>query len=245
MIIHGIGASMNMLAPPAASGTVPSGADAHLDFTTGFYSVNGTGRSVGSIIGGNFDAGKIEARGLYISNVAAGQHGPDAIGDLFDLLAPGVADGITLVYEYEIIDDNAAESAFGPHLFWFDNADADLATEYVQTESNGTGMLIQDNAGTILDQLAHNWNEPVAQVQRVAMTYARDIGGGDFEYAASANGETAFTATTTRVQDFTVARVTLFHVEEWAWWPDEWCIRTITVYPVKAPADLPALSTIS
>jgi hypothetical protein len=241
MILHGTRASMMMLLPPL-TGEVPEGATAHLDFLDEFYWVDGSERSLGSILGGTFDAGKIEARGLYISNVAAGRHSPDAIGVLFTVLADGLANGCTIVTEFEPIPDNAAFSVSGLHVAWYDNADPDLASDTLFVQSTSDGILISDD-GVLSFEDADNWNAPATQPQRAAYTVARDTGGSR-EYAVSVNGSAAATTTSADSHSFTPARIALWAVEEWSWWPDDWCIRSFTVYPAQEPAALAALSTI-
>jgi len=238
--------SRNKRGIAAAAGDVPAGALAYLDFLNGVYYA-GSHQAVSNLLGGTFDISKIEARGLYISSVAAGQHSPNAIGDLFTVLSDGLANGCTIITEFEPIDDNLAQSTAGLHVYYLDNADPDLSTEFLSVESaagGGSGVIIADGAGFTFGPLADNFNTPLAQPQRCAATIARDI-TTTRQYAMSTNGSTADTDTHDTAHDFTPVRIALWALEEWSWWPDDWCVRTFTVYPAQEPAALPALSTIS
>lgn len=237
--------SRNEKAIAAADGDVPAGALAYLDFLNEVYYA-GSHQAVSSLLGGTFDVSKIEARGLYISSVAGGQHSPNAIGPLFTVLSDGLANGCTIITEFEPIADNLAQSTAGLHVYYFDNTDPDLATEFLSVESaagGGSGVIIADGAGFTFGPLADNFNTPVAQPQRVAATIARDI-TSTRQYAMSTNGSTADTDTHATAHAFTPARIALWAVAEWSWWPDDWCVRSMTVYPAQDPADLPALSTL-
>lgn len=228
-----------------APGWVPDGATVHLDFINTQYYANGAA-DINDLLGGTFDDTKIETRGLYISNVSGGEHGPNAIGDLFDILASGLASGCTIVTEIDNIVDNAAWSMSGPHVYWFDNTDPDSATEFIVVESTHTDGVSIAGAGSFFHEDSSNhWNLPHPTIQRCAYTIARDVGGGSRAYDISTNGSTAVTDTDTNSEhDFVVARIALFGIDEWFFWPDDWCIRTFTVYPAQDPSVLPALSTI-
>lgn len=65
--------------------SAPAGALAHLDFTTGDYSVGGVAQAITALLGGGFDPGAISSEGIRFDEVAGGNK-PTIIGPLLPLV---------------------------------------------------------------------------------------------------------------------------------------------------------------
>lgn len=238
MIIPGVFSSILMLPNGGAPAWVPPGALAHLNFTTQQYFADGAVRALSEVLGGGLDPTAIDSTGMLVTNVAPNNdNSPRAIGPLFDIMANGLANGMTVVVEWEIVA--GGESGSGPHFWAFNNANPDLAARYcgMETTHPDGGFFFDD--GTFSYNPDQPWGKPIPGIQRMAYTFARDVGGGLRQYSLSHNGRLAdYTNDDDALQDFTPVRIDLWSVQEWAYWPDNWKIRTFTIYAPKNPEEL-------
>ncbi|RVC47570.1 hypothetical protein EN781_00085 [Mesorhizobium sp. M4A.F.Ca.ET.090.04.2.1] len=227
---------MSMLLNPYAfatggggGGTLPPGATSFLDFVNGFYYAGGSWQSVSAMLGGGFDPSAISGSGMYIDFSNANR--PTVIGVLLTQLLAGLAAGVTLLFEV-----STASSLGGFLIFISDTGNLDTA---------GDGIIVSVD-GAISDFIALGLyiGTPVSGsgVHKIAITLNRDIGGGDYEYAWSNDGDAAETQSVSYaapiMSDVTIGHDgagngnTLFQTY----------IRSITIYPAMDPADLPALT---
>lgn len=77
---------------------------------------------------------------------------------------------------------------------------------------------------------------------KLAQTFNRDVGGGDFEYARSVDGAAADTQTVNYAASWTVDTVSFGSDGAGGQQLDHVYIKSIKLFPAKDPADLPALT---
>lgn len=213
-------------------GSLPAGATWHLDFVNGFYYAGGAEQPVGDLLGVGFDASKISPAGIDVGSDTAPANRPEAIGDLLADLLAGIAAGFTFVVEV----DGTLDGTFLQFIDTADPNDANNAAEaWVQSHvsiDDWNSLFILGPTTPFTDQ-----------IHRIGYTFYRDIGGGLFESAVSINGAAASTDTTsyggTWFTPVTVGVLTSWDIGAYNY---GWVCRSITGYPVKLPADLPALT---
>lgn len=215
-------------------GSLPSGATWHLDFINEFYYAGGAERAVADVLGVGFDPGFIDAEG--IDTTGGNGNEPEAIGTLLADATTLFAAGTTIVIEIDGLIG-------GTFIAFIDNADPELASDVADVFRQGLNCGIEDWASMFA-----NFGVPPAtdQIHRLAFTFYRDIGGGNFESAISIDGAAAVTDTTayggTWFTPVTVGILTGWSISAFN---NNWKGRTITGYPAKPSADLPALSAVA
>ena len=237
MIISGAAQMLNQPAVPGAPEWVPDGAVAHLDFTNGQYFAGGAVRSIGTLLGGGFDPGEISGAGMLMGSGVSNH--PDAAGALLTDIAAQFADGLTMVVDID------TQSGWNGTVLWAMNAatsGAATASFEISGSSSSFGMSdynwlsFSGGGGDLL----------ASGVQKFAMTMNRDLGGSNYESAASVNGGTVFSGDTSGNGPSPIAgnfhTVNLFHFE--GSFEIEGHIRVVTLYPAVDNAELPALSAI-
>lgn len=226
----------------SAPAWLPSGASAHLDFINGQYYAGGAVHDIADLLGdgpdtiaagGGFNAGAITVDGMYMDNAETNR--PNAIGPLFDALKAGLAAGCTVVMEIDFRSSPAG--AFIWLLSGIDNTFGNfIAGAYVFGD-----VEVDDPADVGLVGSNSAFNDDPG-IKRLAVTFSRDAGGGDYEYAVSSEGTTATTQTVTYAPSGTVNNITMFHDGRDSSILDDSYVRTVTLYPALDPADLPALT---
>ncbi|TIL25588.1 MAG: hypothetical protein E5Y88_11555 [Mesorhizobium sp.] len=210
---------------------VPDGATDFLDFINGQYFSAGAERNILTLLGGDFDPSAISGSGMYVNFDNSNR--PTAIGPLLSDLLTGLVAGMTILFEV-----TTGHSELGGFLLYIgDNESYFDSDAWNVVEANGgvwdEGVL--DISTSISGVGAH----------KIAVTFNRDIGGGNHQYAWSHDGNAAVT------QDTPYAASTMTDAQ--LGWPGppggglqlfQTYIRSITVYPAKLPADLPALTGI-
>ncbi|RWF52041.1 MAG: hypothetical protein EOS50_26035 [Mesorhizobium sp.] len=207
---------------------VPDGAYGYLDFVTGQYFAGGAERAILTLLGGDFDPAAISASGMRIT--PSNGNRPKAIGALLSDLTAGLAAGCTILF-----DLSSAISPSGFLMFSGDDINLDLADEAIFANANGF--------------LADYWDLSISDsisgsgLHKIAMTLARDVGGGDYEYAWCDDGGAAVTQTVNYLTHVVVDTILFGHdgVGTGNSLNDIY-IRSITLYPPKLPADLTALT---
>lgn len=213
---------------------LPDGATAFLDFVNENYYAGGQARDIADLLGGAFDPGSLGASGLYFDNPPFNTNRPIAIGALFDDIVAGLAAGCTIVME---IDFNSLP--YGSFINILDNPSYNAADEWVYTEADADVYV--ENQGVIGFTGSNSAFADTGGIKRIAMTFARHD-GGDYEYAVSTEGTAAATEVDTLPPFTAVDTINIGHDGDEAQILDDAFIRSITLYPAKLPADLPALS---
>ncbi|RUV41407.1 hypothetical protein EOD29_22900 [Mesorhizobium sp. M1A.T.Ca.IN.004.03.1.1] len=211
-------------------GWVPWDAIAFLDFVNGRYFAGSAQRAIATLLGGDFDPGAISASGMRIT--PSNGNRPKAIGALFCDMAAAVETGGTVVFKFESAIDPS-----GFLMFIADGPNLDLADEAIIV---AVGEL-NDNWDLLIDDSVTG-----AGTHKIALTLARDVGGGDFEYALCHDGNSALTQTVSYVSHaLPVDTILIGHdgVGTGNSLNDIY-IRSITLYPPKLPADLPTIETV-
>ncbi|ESX86999.1 hypothetical protein X755_29540 [Mesorhizobium sp. LNJC405B00] len=207
----------------------PAGSTAYLDFVNAYYYAGGSTQAIASLLGGGFDSGAISGSGMRITPSNGNQ--PKAIGDWLSDLAAGLAAGCTILF-----DINSAIDPAGFLMFIGDGANYDVADE----------AIIASADGFVADYWDLSLSAPIAGsgLHKMAMTLQRDVGGGDYEYAWSNDGAAATTQTVNYLTHLASVDTILFGHDGAGTGNslDDIYIRSITLYPAKIPADLPALS---
>ncbi|RVD13019.1 hypothetical protein EN749_25135 [Mesorhizobium sp. M7A.F.Ca.ET.027.02.1.1] len=208
---------------------VPSGANDFLDFVNAHYFAAGAERTIASLLGGDFDPAAISGSGMRIT--PSNGNRPKAIGVLLADLAAGLAAGCTIVF-----DLNCAGSPSGFLMFMADGANLDDADEAIIARASGN---LSDYWDLFVDDGVTGSGS-----HKEAITLARDVGGGDYEYAWCADGNTATTQTVNYLTHLASVDTVLFGHDGSGTGNslNDITIRSITVYPAMLPADLPALT---
>lgn len=230
------GPSLAALSPSAGGGgggSLPAGATWHLDFINGFYYAGGAERDVSDILGVGFDPNEIDPDGM--DTTWGNGNLPEAIGPLLTDQLSLFAAGTTIVVEIDGLIS-------GTFIAFIDNADPDLAGDAADVFAQAINCGIEDWAS----MFANVGSPPGGdQIHRLAFTFYRDIGGGDFESAISINGAAATTDTTPYGGTwFTPVTVGVLHGWDISAFNGDWKGRTITGYPAKPSGDLPTLSAL-
>lgn len=215
--------------PATGGGSLPAGATGQADFVNGFYNFGGADRLVTNILGGGFDPSSISPSGMYVDN-SPSTNRPNAIGALASGLAAGLAAGCTIVFEV-----NHVGTPYGFLMCIMDAASRSLMTNYVNL---GHDHMLEDQLDIWFTGAV---DYSASGIHRSAFTLARQT-GGNYEYALSINGDAAVTQTVAYAPFSPVNTITIGHDGDDAFVLDDAFIRTITLYPAKLPADLPALT---
>lgn len=218
---------------PAQGGTpawVPAGATAFLDFVGEDYFSGGAVRAIASLLGGDFDPAAISASGMRIT--PSNGNRPEAIGALLSDLTAGLAAGCTILFEL-----SSAISPSGFLIFIGDDINFDDADEAIIANANGALFDYWDM--DISDAISGSG------LHKIAMTLARDVGGGDYEYAWCDDGGATVTQTVDYLTHVVVDTILFGHdgVGTGNSLNDIY-IRSITLYPAKLPAALTALTDL-
>lgn len=220
--------------PAAGGGSLPAGATAQLDFVNGFYYAGGTTRAIGAVLGGGFDPGSISGAGMFVALAPASTNRPNAIGALFSDIIAGLAAGCTLVFEIDF-----PSTPFGSFIHILDNPSYNAAVEWVSAYV--LGDVFVENQGVIGFAGSNSGFTGSTGIKRIAFTFARHD-GGNYEYAGSSEGTAAVTQIDTVAPFTAIDTITIGHDGDDTEVLDGAYIRSITLYPAKLPADLPALS---
>ncbi|RWC29855.1 MAG: hypothetical protein EOS70_23490 [Mesorhizobium sp.] len=211
---------------------VPDDAIAFLDFVNEQYFSGGAERAVSTLLGGGFDPAAISASGMRI--IGSNGNEPEVIGTFFSELAAAVTSGGTVVVDFQ-----STNHPGGFLMFIADGINLDVADEAILAYAGGG---IED----YWDMDLFDVTVTGASRHKEAFTLARDVGGGDFEYAWSHDGRTAVTQTVDYVSHaLPVDTILIGHdgVGTGNTLNDIY-IRSITLYPAQLPAVLPALTSL-
>lgn len=235
MIPGVIASALSRIATPGTPEWVPEGAVAYLDFVNGQYYAAGAVRAINTLLGGGFDPDEITGSGYHVGfDVPA--NNPNAAGALLSDLQAQLLAGATLVFEVQ-----TAAPWNGTMMFVMDAATVGAASEFLDFTitssmglSDGWDLGISGGGGDLLS----------SGLQKIGATINRDIGGGDFESAVSANGGTAVTDTVD--YNFFIAHlpdidtINLFHLS--GLHQIEGDVKTVTLYPAVDGTALAALT---
>ncbi|MER8699685.1 hypothetical protein [Mesorhizobium sp. M1273] len=227
MIPLGIIASQ---AASAGGGSLPPGATAFIDIKNGFYYSGGAERSVSDVMTG-YDPSALTASGLFydFNNLS---NCPFAAGPLLSDFASALAAGCTIVF-----DLNQINPPYGFLMFLGDDVDYDASVNGISIEADWHTSDFGDVLIGNTDGLGSTGNH------KLAVTLNRDVGGGNYEYAWSLDGGAADTQTVNYAASWTLATVAIGNDGTTDELLDNAYLRSITLYPAKLPADLPALTT--
>ncbi|RWD60680.1 MAG: hypothetical protein EOS36_20195 [Mesorhizobium sp.] len=209
---------------------VPADAIAFLDFVNDRYFAGSAPRAIATLLGGGFDAGAISASGMRIT--PSNGNRPKAIGALFSDLAAAVSGGGTIVFDLQSATDPG-----GFLMFIANGANLDVAGE----------AIVVDAIGSILDY----WDISITDTaptgagsHKEAFTLARDVGGGNYEYAWCSDGNTAVTQTVDYASHVSPVDTILIGHDGVGTGNslNDIYIRSITLYPAQDPASLPSLT---
>jgi hypothetical protein len=206
---------------------VQSDADGMLDFANDQYYLANQLREIGTMLGGGFDSGEISASGMYVNS--SNSNRPTPIGVLLTRLVAGVAAGMTLVF------DVTTASSLGGCLIYI-GVDADFNSSSFWNQAYIDGDIDDDNSLGITATISG------AGAHKIALTFNRDVGGGDHEYAWCHDGNAAVTQTV----NYAAATMSAAQIG-WDGAADgrqlfQTYIKSITFYPALDPTDLPALT---
>jgi hypothetical protein len=220
------------LSPPSGGGGggggLPPAATAQLDFVNGFYYAGGATRAVTDILGGGFDSSAISGSGMYVN--FSNSNRPTPTGSLLSDIIAQQAAGMTLLFEV------TTASSLGGCLFYAgNNANFNSASTWNQTYIDGD--VDDDNSVSITASISG------AGDHKIATTFNRSLGGGNYEYAWCNDGNSAVTQTV----GYAAAALTAAQIG-WDGAADgrqlfQTYIKSITLYPAIASASLPALTT--
>ncbi|WP_192384086.1 hypothetical protein [Mesorhizobium silamurunense] len=223
------GVISSQAASGGGGGSLPPGATAFLDFVNGFYYAGGSTAAVVDLLGGGFDAGAISGYGMRIT--PSNGNAPKAIGDFLSDLATGLAAGCTILF-----DISSAIDPSGFLMFMADGANLDVASEAIIAAALGN---LSDYWDILIDDGVTG-----AGAHKIAMTLARNVGGGNYEYALCHDGNTAITQTVNYLTHLASVDTVLFGHDGVGTGNslNDIYIRSMTLYPAKLPADLSTLS---
>lgn len=231
---------------PASGGTpewVPEGAVAHLDFINGNY-YDGQERTAASILGGAFDAGAIGASGMAVWH--SNSNRPNIIGSLADVIEAGLASGMTVVADVTIAGEPTSGASHSVLLAFSDTTDFNSSNFqlrlYVGVGTKWLEVSDWDSVSFLKTYTTMN----LSGLNRIGYTVSRNLGGGTWRYAHSANGEAAMTDDVTysaeTKYDPEVVKITLGHIDDYTTAFTGSYIRSLTIYP---PVDETALAALT
>lgn len=212
---------------------LPDSAVFHLDFVDGQYYADGAEQEITDVLGINLDQSKITADGMDTTDGNGNQ--PEAIGPLLSDILTTFAAGMTVVVEVDGPPD-------GTFITVGDNADPDLIADGADAFSQFNTAV--EDFDTMFAEVTPT--PTTDQIHRIAFTFYRDVGGGNYQSAISVDGGAAGTDTTNyNASWFTAVSVAIFH--GWAFGAVNfgWKARSMTGYAAKTPAELATLSALS
>lgn len=232
--MYGAVASMGLLTGSQPYVPVDPDALAYLNFVTQVYEIDLGPSSLAAMLGGTDPSG-FHAEGMRVSYDDTNR--PYAIGALKDLIDAAFETGITLLFETE-----RSIAVTGATLFGLSDATVD---EYLWVASTPEAL----DAGTLSFGFGPTLNAP--GINRFAFTFSRDIGGGSYRNAVSANGS-AVTLAGSHYEDiaYTIASRFLTGIDaakigdvgDWDQLNHYEYFRKIIIYP---PMDDAALAVLS
>lgn len=169
--MYGVVSQMGLMAGPDPYVPVDPNALAYMDFVAQIYELEGGPSTLTEMLSGT-DPGGFSANGMKVKWDNSNR--PVAIGALHTLVADGLANGITLLFEMEM------EGAGGGTLLGVNDADY---TEYIWVNSQPGAA---DSGDMNFGSSSLAMNEP--GLNRIAFTFSRDLGGGSWRNAVSVNG---------------------------------------------------------
>lgn len=232
---------LGTIAAPARGGGayipawLPAGATAFLDFTADHYFAGGAPRNLTDVLSG-YDPAALSALGLYydFNNL---DNLPLAAGSLLSDIATGIAAGCTIVFDLDY-----GNAPYGFIMFMGDaptDFDSDNVIDIVNNPSPWGSIYDDNDPGVGL-----GGGVTTTGVHKVAATLNRDAGAGNYEYAWSLDGAAATTQTVTYAPMWTLNTVGIGNDGTTNKLLDNVYLRSITLYPAKLPADLPALTDL-
>lgn len=238
-MLYGVIASVRRQAAAEAP-WLPAGALVYLDFIEGNYYGAGV-KPISLLLGGGLDIGDIDANGMAVWHTNSNR--PTATGVFAEAIEAGLAAGLTVIFEIDwdggagsgllSISDSSDFNGAGFNLETYTGSGLDANV----TMSDYDTLDLQDNFPSFLDP----------GINRLGMTFSRDIGGGSYRYAASVNGDAAITQDVTysaEVNFPTVGKIAIGHIDDFSTAFDAAYIRSITVYPAVDETELAALTAI-
>lgn len=207
---------------------MPVGATSVLDFVNGFYYAGGASQPISSLLGGGFDPSAISGSGMYIDYGNANR--PTPIGSFLSDLIAGAAAGMTVLFDFA-----TSGGTNGFLLYLGDTVFQDVSSTWMNLIE--AGSVNDENSVSIFSAV------PDTGSNKVAVTYNRSAGGGNYEFAISVNGAAAVTQTVGYVASAVV------HAQlGWSGFEGDGLnlfntyIKSITLYQAKLSADLPELT---
>ncbi len=233
---------MSMLLNPYAlatggggGGSLPPGATAQLDFINGFYYAGGSAQSVSSLLGGGFDPSAISGSGMLVR--VSNSNRPNAIGSLFSDMASGIAAGCTILMEVDFPDNPV-----GSFVHFLNTPGYGASTQWASCYVGGLhAPYLEAHPGISFDYTANSLL--ATGIHKIAITFYRNAGGGNYEFALSVDGAAATTQTTMTGPFSPFTTIPIAHDGDNTILWDAGYLRTFTLYPAKLPSDLPALTT--
>jgi hypothetical protein len=231
--------SLRVLAPqadgalPGLSGSfrpiwVPDGATTCLDFVNGRYFAGAAQRPISALLSGGFDASAVSGSGMYIN--FDNDNRPTPIGAFLSDLVAGLAEGMTVLFEV------TTPSSLAGFLLYLGNA---------AIFGDATSYDLATIDGSVTDQTSLSLSASIsgAGAHKIALTFNRDVGAGNHEFAWSHDGNAAVTSTKAyAASSATDAQLGWSGFDGDGQQLFQTYIKTITVYPAMDPADLPALT---
>jgi hypothetical protein len=221
---------------PVLPDWLPAGAVAHLDWVNGNYWAGGAERADTDILGGDYNPAKIDARGLFMQ-LGAEMYGPTAIGSLFTDLLNYLQAGATVVIDIDALDA-PADFPEGTILYFFDNADPDLADEFLEVKFSTSPRSVNmgDSQTLTITGSSPNIFDDEG-VQAAAFTINAPVAGPLFRYALSINeGAQQQTDKSYNASYLVPATIRLFAVQEWDYGMEDVYVRRLTLFPAAADA---------
>lgn len=241
--MYGVAATRRRVGVEGTPPWVPENALAHLDFVNGQYYANGATWPVATLLGSGFDAGEIVAGGMKVWFTNSNR--PDFSGALAAVIDANLSSGFTIIIEM----DDPSSDIDGPLLVMTDtpaNIDANWLFQSYITDSSPTRINYSDfDALSDADSFA---SFAAGGINRIGITYNRPLGGGQWRYARSVNGDAALTNDVgydggALFPTDGPARIRLGYVEPSQAF-DSALFRSITVYAAVDETELAALTAI-
>jgi hypothetical protein len=241
-----------IVAAQAGAGVAAGGAT-YLDFVEGVYQVDGVNYDIADLLDDGFDPDALMAQGLFFdepfSAPPGGTNRPNMTGALLTAFKGALENGGVAVLEIEnTIDAPGAND--GPLLRWCSTLDASTGDGFVYASVASTpGAQIQDN-----DSVSVDAGGPIgesgadlgfAQINRIALMFNKDVGGGQYQYAVACNGGEADSQDVGYDTSYmTALRISLMHVEEFFLAPKYCFLRKLELYETMTLEELSALSAV-